>query len=97
MKLRIEMPEVMGCQVEECVYNMGSMCHARGITMGDEAGHLCDTMMKGQGHTHRSEPAGVGACRAIQCLHNEDFLCQADGVQVAMQEGRADCMTFKAR
>lgn len=96
MKLMVEMPEVSQCTAEECAYNMSKMCHARAITVGDEAGHMCDTMLKSQTHTRRPEPAGVGACRAVQCQHNEDFLCQADGIRVSMQEGKADCATFQA-
>ena len=95
MKLMVEMPEVSECTAEDCAYNMNKLCHARAITVGDEAGCKCDTMLKSQAHISRSEPAGVGACRVIGCMHNEDFLCQADGIRVDVQGRKADCMTFQ--
>ena len=97
MMKRVEMPEVKDCSVSGCIYNREKSCRARGITMGDLQGHICDTMMPGRMHSHRDESAGVGACRAANCMHNEDFECQADAVEVSMAKGEAQCMTFKAR
>jgi len=93
----VEMPEVMKCQAEQCAYNMGSMCHARAITVGDMQQQLCDTMVTSEKHTHRKETAGVGACRSANCIHNEDLECQAEGVDVTLSGGRAVCATFAAK
>ncbi len=94
MKKLVEMPEVMQCEADQCSYNVGRMCHARGITVGDMQQHLCDTMWKTKQHTQRREGAGVGACRSANCIHNEDLECQADGINVTLSGGIAHCGTF---
>ncbi len=96
MKKTIEMPEVMGCEQNECAYNLGSLCHARGITVGGMQDHLCDTMMPSGSHTHRKETAGVGACRTRNCVHNEDWECRAEGINITLSGGQALCGTFAA-
>jgi len=97
MKKSIEMPEVLGCGVETCVYNADAMCHARAITVGDTQKHICDTMTKSERHTHRRESGGVGACLSTNCAHNEDWECQADGINVTLSGGEATCGTFSQR
>jgi len=98
MKQAIEMPEVMGCAVKGCAYNVNARCHARGITIGDrQMQYLCDTEWNSKQHTHRGEGAGVGACRAVNCAHNQDFECQADGITVQLAGGKAQCGTFSMR
>lgn len=92
----IEMPEVMQCKASGCVYNKNEGCHARAITVGDEQGHWCDTMMQAENHTDRAEEAGVGACRAADCKFNQDYECQASNISVTMRDGQAECMTFAA-
>ena len=96
MKKAIEMPEVMGCDAQECAYNLDGMCHARGITVGDMQQQLCDTMWNSSHHTNRTGPAGVGACRSTSCIHNEDLECQADGINVMLSGAEASCATFEA-
>ena len=95
--IKNEMPEVLKCEVSDCVYNQRNMCHARGITVGDGLAHLCDTHFLGGKHTRRNDLAGVGACRAMTCKHNDDFECQADGVSIGLCSGHAECLTFDAK
>ena len=97
MKKQIEMPEVQKCEVAECVYNRKNSCHARGITVGDLTGHLCDTMLALGSHTSRQGTAGIGAGRAVGCAHNDDFECQADGICISKPGLQAECATFSAR
>ena len=94
MKQAIEMPEVMQCEAIGCAYNHDSACHARGITVGDQQQHLCDTMWKAPQHAKRQERAGVGACRSENCAYNEDLECQAEGISVVLSGGMAHCGTF---
>lgn len=94
MKVIIDMPPVATCEVSGCVYNLNRACHAKGITVGDANGHLCDTMMQCGAHSHRLEPGGVGACRAVDCQFNRDFECEAPSVSVDMAGGQAECKTY---
>ncbi len=94
MKKMIEMPEVSSCEATDCAYNRNTMCHARGITVGDMQQHLCDTMWMAMPRTMRKEGAGVGACRSANCAFNEDLECQADGINITLSGGQAHCATF---
>ena len=40
----MEMSKVSSCDIAECAYNMDSMCHAMGITIGDTVHPRCDTL-----------------------------------------------------
>lgn len=97
MKRIVEMPEVSSCDVADCAYNLNTMCHARGITVGGPNDHLCDTTCTFRSHTHASELAGVGACKATGCMHNQDLECQADSIQVGLDGRQALCRTFDKR
>ncbi len=73
-------------------------CHAKAITVGDEANPGCDTYFDTNLHTHESKRiAGVGACKMDDCQFNNDFECAADGVSVGMVDGKINCLTYKAR
>lgn len=94
MKMTIEMPKVMECEAEECVYNREGDCHARAITVGDGDTPACDTYMGADRHANRREEAGVGACKVTGCRHNSDFECIADSILVGRMSNQAQCQTF---
>jgi hypothetical protein len=98
MRVTLEMPAVLTCDVSECAYNVEAACHARAITIGDGVHPGCDTFLRGSArHTHRGENAGVGACKVTGCRHNDDFECTAVSIGVGMERGSVNCMTFEAR
>jgi len=94
MRYTFEMPEVTSCAADGCVYNSNGMCHARAITMGDETGNRCDTMMICSSGSLRRGSAGVAACRASDCKYNQDFECVTAAIDVGFTDGQAECMTF---
>lgn len=91
----LEMPEVAGCEATECAYNRDRACRARAITIGGEAGPMCDTAYNAGLHTRGEVTAGVGACKLAQCRHNNDLECQADVIQVALSGSDPMCKTFE--
>lgn len=97
MKRSIEMAEVAECDVQACVYNKETRCHALAITVGDAHGHLCDTMLRSHEHTHRDDVSGVGACKVKGCAHNEDYECQAEAIEIGMSGTKAECLTYSQR
>ena len=98
MNIRVEMPNVSGCQASECAYNRNQECYARAITVGDGIEPGCDTFFKTGDHVHRSTgTAGVGACKVSGCRHNDDLECQASGIEVGFRGDKVDCLTFSPR
>lgn len=98
MKITIEMSQVAECSVEQCAYNLASLCHAKAITIGDPAAPACDTFVEAPVHAKGVKiRAGVGACKMTGCVHNADFECEADGVEVGFEGGEAHCLTYTAR
>ena len=97
MKFTIEMPQVSGCQVTQCVYNMKTNCHARAITVGDGVSANCDTFYESTSHNKRKEMAGVGACKVSGCTYNNDYECQAERVSIGAEKNQATCITFSPR
>lgn len=98
MKLTIDMPTVSACAVNNCAYNANGNCHARAITIGDQAHPMCDTYLGSTAHIHdTARIAGVGACKVSACQHNNDFECQAHAIQVGFHGNHADCITYKPR
>ena len=96
MKTNVNMPEVLNCSQQKCVYNKASKCHALGITVGGgRKEHLCDTLIVAGEHTSREEISGVGACKSAGCAYNEDWECSADSIDVGVIGGQTECMTFK--
>ncbi len=93
MKMNIDMPQVMKCNAQECVYNNEGACHARAITVGDGTTPHCDTAFQCGSHCKSRATAGVGACKVSGCTHNVDFECQASSIAVGMSQGRAMCKT----
>ena len=94
MKRMIEMPEVAGCSVVGCAYNVSKECHARGINVGGPLDHQCDTACEFRNHTHNPSLAGVGACKAVDCKFNQDLECQADSIRVGLSAGQTSCLTY---
>ena len=93
-KFSIEMPQVNGCEMTKCAYNLDNMCRARAITVGDGVKAMCDTFFTATPHSSGKYTAGVGACKVSTCSFNSDYECQADGVSIAMENKQAKCMTF---
>lgn len=91
----MQMPKVRQCQVTECAYNSGQMCHAMAITIGNEAHPRCDTFcrfpMKGG---DVSCTGSVGACKTSSCMYNMSLECQAPDISVGYGEDEVDCLTF---
>ena len=98
MEIMINMPLIKKCDVNECVYNVKSSCHAKAITIGDGFQPGCDTFMKATGHIKNSSAnAGVGACKVSGCSYNADFECSAESINVSQQGGMVHCMTYMPR
>lgn len=98
MRLTVIMPPVSACEATTCAYNVEKSCHARAITVGDEAHAMCDTFLPAREHRHdTSAQAGVGACKVTACRYNDDFECQAEAIKVGMHAGHPDCQTFALR
>ena len=96
MKMTIEMPQVNGCTVSECAYNLNDKCHARAITIGDGVHPGCDTaFLRSPAHTHdKKRIAGVGACKVVGCSFNNDLECTADSISVGLVNKQINCMTY---
>lgn len=98
MKMTIEMPMVSECSAVSCAYNKTGGCHARAITVGDDANPRCDTFFESQMHTtEKTNIAGVGACKVAECRHNVDFECIASGVEIGVSQNQVKCLTFESR
>lgn len=89
------MPNVLSCNVQECVYNEGMECHATSITVG-ESHPSCDTFTVDQsGAMTQGEIAEVSQCMVDQCKYNRNMSCNAQGVTVGHHADHADCNTFE--
>lgn len=94
----LEMPVVSKCEVNGCVYNANSGCHARAISIGDAIHPGCDTFMTGSKHAMNTNLiAGIGACKTAICKFNDDLECMAENIQVGMLANEVNCMTFTLR
>lgn len=93
--ISIEMPVVSECAAIDCAYNVSRNCHARAITVGDDAHPGCDTFLKSRGHTKAARrTAGIGACKVSACKFNEDFECMTESIRVGDE---ISCLTYMAR
>jgi hypothetical protein len=99
IKMAINMPNVVKCEVQDCSYNRNRECHALAITIGDERTHaMCDTYVKADHKGGVMDSTGkVGACKADGCKFNTDLECSAKNISVGLHQGHADCMTFSAK
>lgn len=95
----MEMPKVLNCTVEGCVYNKDEQCHALAITVGDSTCPMCDTALLTSGKKGGVMEAtgGVGACRVDTCKFNNSWECAAQAINVRFHSNHADCATFRAR
>lgn len=94
----MKMPKVMTCSVDACAYNAENRCHALAITVGDPGGEpACDTYFRNDARGgDQDATAGVGACKVAGCQFNANFECSAANVSVGLEQGQADCMTYRA-
>ena len=98
MKITLEMPSVSKCGATQCGYNVGQLCHAKAITIGDEQNPGCDTFFGARDRSNDvKRVAGVGACKVSQCLHNSDYECTAKDIEVGITKDRVNCLTYHAR
>lgn len=98
--MKVSMPSITRCEVNECAYNNDKNCHASAINVGGpgDACPKCDTYFSADSKGgHKNRIAGLGACKVGACKFNELFECVAPGVQVKLHENHADCITFVAR
>lgn len=93
-ELKIEMPLVKKCDVENCAYNTDKKCHAKAITIGDKSNPQCDTFFEHTSHSNVNRHAGVGACKVESCHFNKDFECTANEIAVGEIAGKVNCLTF---
>lgn len=96
VNIAVEMPQVKGCQVSKCVYNLDNACNARAITIGDGTAPNCDTFYVAGRHARNRNTAGVGACKVTGCRFNDDYECQADEISVGSVESSAMCRTYQS-
>lgn len=104
-KFILEMPVVTQCTASECVYNAGSNCHARAITIGDSMFPACDTFLAELHRTKSTQVAGIGACKYVTCQFNDDLECMTESIRIGMIErvrsgiikNEANCLTFALR
>ncbi|MFZ9886179.1 MAG: DUF1540 domain-containing protein [Myxococcota bacterium] len=95
--MKLSLPVVSMCTVNDCAYNREAQCHAAAITIGDGLHPACDTYFHADKHRGDDGRAGVGACKIVGCIYNEDFACVADAIEVGHHGDHADCLTFCAR
>ena len=94
----MEMSKVRKCEVSDCAYNMGDICHTMAITVGDGMNPRCDTFCQlGIRGGKASFLAGVGACKVAGCTYNTDLECAATEVCIGYKDDEPNCMTFRAR
>ncbi len=92
----MDMPKVKQCDITNCSYNEGGMCHALAITVGDGKNPHCDTFCDAGHKGGDSEStAGVGACKVESCIFNTSLECQASGIKVGKRQNDVDCLTFR--
>ena len=91
----MEMTQVRSCEVIECAYNSGQMCHALAITIGDLNNPMCDTFCQSptQGG-YEEDIAGVGACKVGACANNHNLECECDCIDVGYKDGEIDCLSY---
>ena len=95
MEKTIRMADVAECTVPECIYNRGSRCYARAVTVGVAEGPECQTFYSGNHHAPKGEQtAGVGACKVNDCRHNDRYHCEAERVYVGYNRNEVACLTF---
>jgi hypothetical protein len=98
MAKTFQMPLVSMCAARDCAYNDNNRCHARAITIGDDAHPACDTFVRSQASAEQAQsPAAVGACKVTSCSHNRGLECHARSIQVGIHGDHPDCMTFEKR
>lgn len=98
MKITLEMPSISKCGATQCAYNVGQLCHAKAITVGDEQNPGCDTFFGAQGHSRDvTRVAGVGACKVSQCQYNSDYECVAKNIEVGISKDQVHCLTYRVR
>ncbi len=101
--LSILMPVVQTCSVPECVYKVGSGCHGKAITIGDNGNPACDTYLcvsppaTGSHMKDHRPMAGVGACKVAACRHNRDYECMAETISVGHRIDHIKCLTYAVR
>lgn len=92
----LSMSTVAECLIAECVYNRGSRCLARAITIGNGEHPECLTVHCHAGHVPKQAVrAGVGACKVKRCLHNRDYHCTAERVYIAYSGNEVACQSFR--
>ncbi|MBD3239093.1 MAG: DUF1540 domain-containing protein [Chitinivibrionales bacterium] len=96
--MKREMPEVLDCEAENCVYNKDAQCHAMAITVGDDE-PCCDTFASGGAKAGYSDTIGkVGACKVQSCIYNDSLECSApQGIRMKLMSNHADCATYQSR
>lgn len=92
--MAIQMPKVLGCEVQDCSYNKSKECHAMAISVGGMKHPVCDTFVKMPSKGGVLDIGGVGACKEDDCKYNNSLECNAPGIQVGFHMDHADCKTF---
>lgn len=97
--MKVSMPPVKKCAVNNCAYNHQNACHALAITVGDPGGPPnCDTFFTSDRHGGVMDAtAGVGACKTDTCKFNQDYECAAPAISIGIQHTDPDCLTFQKR
>ncbi|MHC4114331.1 MAG: DUF1540 domain-containing protein [Planctomycetota bacterium] len=95
----MKMPSVSKCEVIRCAYNMGHLCRAMAITIGDIRSRRCNTfcefMMDVKGGD-ASIIASVGACKCSACIYNVSLECQGPEIRVGYKNNEAQCLSFQS-
>jgi hypothetical protein len=87
-------PEISKCEMIDCAFNGGNLCHALAINVGDEH-QQCDTYASSQKKAGAGAiKGGVGACKVERCAFNRDMLCGAGNITIQRHEGHGDCGMF---
>lgn len=96
--MKREMPEVLDCEAEDCVYNKNAQCHAMAINVGGNE-PCCDTYSTGASKAGYEDSIGkVGACKVQSCIYNDSLECNApQGIRVKVVSHHADCATYQPR
>lgn len=95
--MKMDLPEVLDCEVSLCVYNHEKTCHAGAINVGDQK-PLCDTFLRGELKAgFNSNSAQIGACKFIVCRFNKKFECSSEGIHVKLDDNLAVCGSYHSR
>jgi hypothetical protein len=84
-------PRITKCSMAECVYNIGRLCRAKYIYIGDDHQKCDDYSVTGNKIDENRIIGYVGSCLVKKCVFNNNELCGAESITVSRHKDHADC------